>query len=142
MPVKEAKCAFKLPSFPPSLQPLLMLPTWQKAFESLDSMGPSAPPVVLVKGQTKTGKSTCSRTLVNSLLSRYQRVAFLECDVGQTEFTPPGIVSLTIIDTPILGQFITTTFLDWLLTNIDRSSFHAPSPAICIALHRLNNTSQ
>lgn len=29
---------------------------------------------------------------------RYERVAYLDTDVGQTEFTPPGCLSLTVID--------------------------------------------
>lgn len=29
---------------------------------------------------------------------RYRKVAYLDTDVGQTEFTPPGFLSLTIID--------------------------------------------
>ena len=30
-------------------------------------------------------------------------VFFLECDVGQTEFTPPGVISLSRVDKPLLG---------------------------------------
>lgn len=30
-------------------------------------------------------------------------VAYLECDVGQTEFSPPATVSLHIITQPVLG---------------------------------------
>lgn len=78
--------------------------------------------VCLVKGAKRTGKSTFARTLVNKLLeryalsppqesfynlcwwsSRYSRVAFLETDVGQSEFTPGGMVALTIVDRPIFG---------------------------------------
>ena len=32
-----------------------------------------------------------------------KKVFFLECDVGQTEFTPPGIISLSRVDKPLLG---------------------------------------
>ena len=35
---------------------------------------------------------------------RYRRVAFLECDLGQSEFTPPGMVALNIIEQPIFGR--------------------------------------
>lgn len=34
---------------------------------------------------------------------RYKRVAYLETDIGQTEFTPSGLISLHVIDSPILG---------------------------------------
>ncbi|KAI5982244.1 hypothetical protein EDC04DRAFT_2844579, partial [Pisolithus marmoratus] len=60
-------------------------------------------PVCVVKGPKKSGKSTFSRTLLNRLLNRYRRVAFLECDVGQSEFTPSGMVALSIIENRVFG---------------------------------------
>ena len=30
-------------------------------------------------------------------------VGFLECDVGQTEFTVPGVIALNIATEPLLG---------------------------------------
>ncbi|KDR71072.1 hypothetical protein GALMADRAFT_254240 [Galerina marginata CBS 339.88] len=57
----------------------------------------------IVKGPKNAGKSTLARTLTNRLLESYQRVAFLECDIGQSEFTPGGMVSLNVISKPILG---------------------------------------
>ena len=30
----------------------------------------------------------------------------MECDVGQTEFTPAGFVALNIVTKPILGQAV------------------------------------
>ncbi|MCD7455411.1 hypothetical protein HAX54_028062 [Datura stramonium] len=58
----------------------------------------SPPPVALVCGPKNSGKTTFSRLLVNVLLQRYKKVAYLDTDVGQTEFTPPGLLSLTTID--------------------------------------------
>lgn len=58
---------------------------------------------LLLCGARNTGKSTYARYLVNVLLNRYQNVAFLESDVGQSEFTPPGLVSLTIVREPLFG---------------------------------------
>ena len=29
---------------------------------------------------------------------------FLECDVGQTEFTAPGLISLNKVSSPLLGE--------------------------------------
>ena len=73
--------------------------------------------------QKNTGKSTLGRYVVNRLLS-YQyanksyrarlstrnqsgieRVAYMDTDIGQTEFTPPGFVSIFILDNsePMLG---------------------------------------
>ncbi|CAE6443558.1 unnamed protein product [Rhizoctonia solani] len=60
-------------------------------------------PVILVRGAKNSGKSTFSRSLANNLTSRYHKVAFIECDIGQSEFTPGGIVSLNLLTTPIFG---------------------------------------
>jgi polynucleotide 5'-hydroxyl-kinase GRC3/NOL9 len=56
----------------------------------------------LVCGPKNSGKSTFSRNLVEVLLQRYKRVAYLDTDVGQPEFTAPGFLSLTIVDKSIL----------------------------------------
>lgn len=58
---------------------------------------------LMITGQANTGKSTLARYTVNSLLNQHSRVAFLECDVGQTEFTPPGVVSITFVSQPLIG---------------------------------------
>lgn len=58
----------------------------------------SNPPVALICGAKNSGKSTFSRHLLNTLLQRYKKVAYLDTDVGQPEFTPPGFISLTVID--------------------------------------------
>ncbi|XP_062363573.1 polynucleotide 5'-hydroxyl-kinase NOL9 [Cinclus cinclus] len=60
-------------------------------------------PVVLVCGPKNTGKSTFNRYLINLLLNRLPVVEYMECDIGQTEFTPPGCVSLSSVTEPILG---------------------------------------
>jgi len=31
------------------------------------------------------------------------QVAYMECDPGQTEFTPPGCLSLHLVSEPVLG---------------------------------------
>ncbi|KZT53361.1 hypothetical protein CALCODRAFT_440225 [Calocera cornea HHB12733] len=63
--------------------------------------------VALVRGMKNSGKSTFARGLANQLTTRYQRVAFLECDVGQSEFTPPGLVALHILTCPHFGPSFT-----------------------------------
>ncbi|KAL2103896.1 hypothetical protein ACEWY4_000764 [Coilia grayii] len=60
-------------------------------------------PVILVYGAKNSGKSTFVRHLINSLLNHTTSVEYLECDVGQTEFTPPGCLSLTVVTEPLLG---------------------------------------
>ncbi|CAG2210353.1 unnamed protein product [Mytilus edulis] len=69
--------------------------------ENDDRRGTS--PVITIIGGKNSGKSTLNRYLINSLLDKVDRVYFLECDVGQTEFTPPGCVSLHCVSEPVLG---------------------------------------
>jgi len=37
----------------------------------------------------------------------YAKVAFLECDLGQTEFTVPSVVSLHTLSSPVFGPSYT-----------------------------------
>ncbi|XP_007940839.1 polynucleotide 5'-hydroxyl-kinase NOL9 [Orycteropus afer afer] len=60
-------------------------------------------PVILVCGGQDIGKSTFNRYLINQLLNSIPCIDYLECDLGQTEFTPPGCISLFNITEPILG---------------------------------------
>ncbi|MBN3317176.1 NOL9 kinase, partial [Atractosteus spatula] len=60
-------------------------------------------PIILVCGSKNVGKSTFNRHLINTLLNHTVSVDYLECDVGQTEFTPPGCLSLLSVTEPLLG---------------------------------------
>ncbi|XP_073679523.1 polynucleotide 5'-hydroxyl-kinase NOL9 [Garra rufa] len=60
-------------------------------------------PIILVCGGKSSGKSTFNRHLINSLLNHTVSVEYLECDIGQTEFTPPGCLSLNTVTEPLLG---------------------------------------
>lgn len=72
---------------------------WEEAADTVayDSVT-SPPPVCVICGPPNSGKTTFSRHLLNVLIHRYKRVAYLDTDVGQAEFTPPGCLSLTIVD--------------------------------------------
>ncbi|XP_054465538.1 polynucleotide 5'-hydroxyl-kinase NOL9 [Anoplopoma fimbria] len=59
--------------------------------------------VILVCGTKNVGKSTFIRTLINNLLNHTASVDYLEGDLGQTEFTPPGCLSLSTVRRPLLG---------------------------------------
>ncbi|KAE9608478.1 putative polynucleotide 5'-hydroxyl-kinase [Lupinus albus] len=72
---------------------------WSEAAESIAHCSTSTPPIVLICGAKNCGKTTFSRHLLNVLLNTGQyKVAYLDTDVGQPEFTPPGFLSLTIVD--------------------------------------------
>ena len=57
----------------------------------------------VICGAKGVGKSTCVRHTVNRLLSKTDAVAVIDCDLGQPEFTVPGLLSLHIISKPILS---------------------------------------
>jgi polynucleotide 5'-hydroxyl-kinase GRC3/NOL9 len=62
------------------------------------------PQIIAVIGHRNTGKSTFCRFLANQLLSNnYSQICFLDCDLGQPELTPSNMVSLHILDSPLLG---------------------------------------
>ena len=58
---------------------------------------------VLVCGAKGVGKSTLCRFLVNRMLSQHREVAYMDCDLGQPEFTAPGQVSLHLLQAPVVG---------------------------------------
>ena len=60
---------------------------------------------IVVCGAKHVGKSTCIRYAVNRLLSSpsFSAVALLDCDAGQPEMSPPGMLTLTIITKPLLS---------------------------------------
>ncbi|KAL7674864.1 hypothetical protein ACOME3_001138 [Neoechinorhynchus agilis] len=60
-------------------------------------------PRLLICGEKDVGKSNCVRYLVNRLLNVYPYVFFIDCDCGQSEFTPHGFISLFKIVQPVFG---------------------------------------
>ncbi|KAF9442907.1 hypothetical protein P691DRAFT_738484 [Macrolepiota fuliginosa MF-IS2] len=82
--------------------PFILPPTWSKALPPSPSSLPNNP-IYLIKGPKKCGKSSFARTLLNTLLSSYARVAYIDCDLGQSEFTPGGMVTLNVISHSTFG---------------------------------------
>ncbi|KAM0791030.1 hypothetical protein ACM66B_004327 [Microbotryomycetes sp. NB124-2] len=79
--------------------------SWSASFQRIQGdveQARDAPLVALVQGPKRVGKSTLARQLVNTILQTHAQVAFLDTDLGQPEFAPPGCVSLTVLDRPIL----------------------------------------
>lgn len=69
-----------------------------------DSKEPGEPGgTMLLCGGQDSGKSTFGRWMMNKLLSRYPRIEFVDLDCGQTEFGPPGIISVTSVSSPVFG---------------------------------------
>ncbi|KAF8566382.1 hypothetical protein P879_09483 [Paragonimus westermani] len=73
----------------------------------------STNPVLLIAGPKSAGKSSLLRFIINNFLTHNQvtvenklsvsSLAVLDCDIGQPEFTPSGMVSLTLISRPLFG---------------------------------------
>lgn len=57
------------------------------------------------------------------MVYRYKRVAYLDTDVGQPEFTAPGFLSLTVVDKSVLGNLILIA-LTILAVCIPKTCFH------------------
>ncbi|XP_067302275.1 polynucleotide 5'-hydroxyl-kinase NOL9 [Pseudorasbora parva] len=90
----------------PCAQGLVTSPSCREAISSLLSAWEGEfdrCPVILVCGGKSAGKSTFNRYLINNLLNHTVSVEYLECDLGQTEFTPPGCLSLCTVTEPLLG---------------------------------------
>lgn len=84
---------------------LVITEQWAMAAEAIKASGSGgqSPPIVAVCGPKNSGKSTFCKFLVNELLADYAEVAYLETDAGQPEFTPPGCLSLHLLQEPVLG---------------------------------------
>lgn len=54
-------------------------------------------------GAANVGKSTILKYLINRTLQSESQVVYLELDLGQTEFTPPGTLGVTVLEEPVLG---------------------------------------
>jgi polynucleotide 5'-hydroxyl-kinase GRC3/NOL9 len=61
------------------------------------------PAIVAFVGPKGVGKSTFARYVSNLLLIDYKKVGFLDIDPGQPERTAPGLVSVTTLQTPLIG---------------------------------------
>ncbi|KAI5806323.1 hypothetical protein EDC01DRAFT_725221 [Geopyxis carbonaria] len=83
---------------------------WETAITALVAKAASgAPTRVVVAGGPNSGKSTFARLLTNRLLAALPAVAYLDTDPGQPELSPPGILSLHRLTTPLLGPPFTHT---------------------------------
>ncbi|XP_058794759.1 polynucleotide 5'-hydroxyl-kinase NOL9 isoform X2 [Phymastichus coffea] len=61
----------------------------------------------VIVGGKGVGKSTTARYLINNLLRYSEKVVLLDLDIGQTEMTPPGCMSLNVVEEHLLGPNFT-----------------------------------
>ncbi|MFQ5521466.1 MAG: Clp1/GlmU family protein, partial [Candidatus Methylomirabilia bacterium] len=62
--------------------------------------------VILIVGETDTGKTSFTTYLANSLVERGLRVGVVDADLGQSDIGPPTTVGLGLINRPVahLGE--------------------------------------
>lgn len=81
------------------VKPLVLNDDWTSIASEIVSDFKSSleTPIVFVSGPKNSGKSTFCRFLLNYCLSALTpgSIHYMECDPGQTEYTPPGVVSLS-----------------------------------------------
>ncbi len=60
-------------------------------------------PQILICGGKDAGKSTYLRYMINCLLNKYDKCAYIDCDPGQPEFTLSTCLQLTYVTQPLFG---------------------------------------
>ena len=93
----------------------------------------SLPLVVAICGAKGVGKSTFLRYLLNRLLSQDQHlsVSVLDADLGQPEFSPPGMVTLT---TPITEPLLSPPHMHMVVNTAENNNpflFSSHGPKTC-----------
>ncbi|KAI7824562.1 hypothetical protein BX661DRAFT_185538 [Kickxella alabastrina] len=107
---QELQAAIGVPGFypishiTPDMQLLQVPQDWMdtldlasKAPLQLDDGFEPISPVYVMAGAQGQGKSTFTRQLINRLLGRFGRVFYMETDIGQSELSPPGALSLAML---------------------------------------------
>lgn len=139
----------------------LVPPAWEAAIESLacvlsnagggsGRVRPAAAgaadaegAIILLSGGRNMGKSSFGRLLLNRALSAgAPSVRLLDCDVGQSELAPPGLISLHEVDKPLMSPPSTnlrpplTCRFVGQSTPADRPTAYVACIAALIAEHR------
>lgn len=105
-------------SFSSAPNPVIISQRWQSACDRVLGVDEDGTPIdgvgvsvastkscsrTVICGAKSTGKSTLLRYLVNRHLSHCKSVFVLDCDVGQPELSPPGMLTLTLVQQPLLS---------------------------------------
>jgi len=78
--------------------------SWVKAYEEL--LNPQVKPfTAMVLGTVDSGKSSFCTFMINKLLTKGQKVAILDGDLGQSDIGPPCTVSYTFVTKPATDLF-------------------------------------
>lgn len=83
---------------------LIIPPSWVNAVSNMESLcRTNESSKLLVCGAKGVGKSSCLRYTINRMLSKSKVICLLDCDVGQPECSPPGVLGLHLLTSPILA---------------------------------------
>ena len=77
----------------------------------------------LIISSTSKSPRLMSSFLCTYWCIRYENVAFLECDLGQSEFTPGGMVSLHVLSQPVFGKASPLSFNAYFSIESSRTPF-------------------
>jgi mRNA cleavage and polyadenylation factor CLP1 P-loop len=89
------KCKIDVPTLPIS---------WRDAIDRFELDAAAGNPVGIIAGAKGVGKSTFLRAAINRLVSKKGgAVCVIDCDVGQSEYSVPGLMSLNVISSPVLA---------------------------------------
>ncbi|KAK6099398.1 Polynucleotide 5'-hydroxyl-kinase grc3 [Batrachochytrium dendrobatidis] len=107
---KKSNNVFSIPdeSTLKSVDALIIPDTWALTASSLLVNSFTHNSNICAVGPKNSGKSTFTRYLINRFLERHSEVAYMDCDPGQPGCTPNGMVSLHVINSPLLGPAFTT----------------------------------
>lgn len=99
--------SFEIVSADKGLLGLQIHPLWTRTIENISRrlVAQKSPPIVMAIGNKNTGKSTFTKTLLNTSLlhENAKPVCYMDLDPGQSEFSPPYCLSLSIEQSPIFG---------------------------------------
>ncbi|KAH9813606.1 hypothetical protein DFH28DRAFT_973909 [Melampsora americana] len=87
----------------PETSSLKLPKTWLTSLSNLSNPIGNSQECYLIQGPKGVGKSTFIRLLLNKLLDKFEQIALLDLDPGQPLFTPPSIISLHLINKPLIG---------------------------------------
>jgi len=73
--------------------------SWDRLAEQLSKQRAR---IILILGETDTGKTFFSSYLANKLLDYGLKVGILDCDTGQSDIGPPGTIGLAVLDRQIV----------------------------------------
>lgn len=86
-----------------TIEPMTLHSSWITSSDSMiQHISRGMNTKTLFCGAKGVGKSSCMRYNINRILNKSKAVCVIDCDIGQPEFSVPGILSMHIIRDPIL----------------------------------------